>query len=57
MTADPSAPASPRLLDRVRERIRVKHYSIRTEQAYVDWIRRFIRKRSTNPILPGLATL
>ena len=28
----------PRLLDRVRERLRVKHYSIRTEQAYVDWI-------------------
>ncbi|MBU6485615.1 MAG: integron integrase [Betaproteobacteria bacterium] len=36
-------PASPRLLDRVRDRIRFKHYSIRTEQAYVDWIRRFIR--------------
>ena len=35
-------PASPRLLDRVRDRIRFKHYSIRTEQAYVDWIRRFI---------------
>ncbi|RLJ17858.1 integron integrase [bacterium endosymbiont of Escarpia laminata] len=32
----------PRLLDRVRDKIRVKHYSIRTEQAYVDWIRRFI---------------
>ncbi|MBL3601312.1 MAG: integron integrase [gamma proteobacterium endosymbiont of Lamellibrachia anaximandri] len=31
-----------RLLDRVRHKIRVKHYSIRTEQAYVDWIRRFI---------------
>ena len=30
------------LLDRVRDRIRVKHYSIRTEQAYCDWIRRFI---------------
>ena len=30
------------LLDRVRERIRVKHYSIRTEQAYCDWIRRFV---------------
>jgi integron integrase len=30
------------LLDKVRERIRLKHYSIRTEQAYVDWIRRFI---------------
>ena len=34
--------AAPRLLDRVRDRIRVKHYSLRTEQAYVDWIRRFI---------------
>jgi len=35
-------PDSPRLLDRVRDKIRLKHYSIRTEQAYVDWIRRFI---------------
>ena len=34
---------SPRLLDQVRARIRFKHYSIRTEQAYVDWIKRFIR--------------
>ena len=33
---------SPRLLDQVRERIRLRHYSIRTEQAYVGWIRRFI---------------
>ncbi len=32
----------PRLLDQVRERCRVKHYSIRTERRYVDWIRRFI---------------
>lgn len=32
----------PKLLDHVRDRIRVKHYSIRTEQAYVDWIKRFI---------------
>lgn len=31
-----------RLLDRVRWHLRVKHYSIRTEQAYVDWIRRYI---------------
>jgi integron integrase len=35
------APA-PKLLDRVRWHLRVKHYSIRTEQTYVDWIRRFI---------------
>ena len=30
------------MLDRVRDRIRIKHYSIRTEQAYCDWIRRFV---------------
>jgi len=30
------------LLDRVRETIRYKHYSLRTEQAYVEWIRRFV---------------
>ncbi|MDD2669746.1 phage integrase N-terminal SAM-like domain-containing protein [Zoogloea sp.] len=35
-------PSSPRLLDLVRERIRVKHYSLRTEQAYVGWIKRYI---------------
>jgi integrase len=34
--------ATPRLLDRVHEIIRRKHYSIGTEQAYVDWIKRFI---------------
>ena len=32
----------PRLLDQVRARLRLKHYSLRTEQAYVGWIRRFI---------------
>jgi integron integrase len=31
-----------KLLDQVRDAIRLKHYSIRTEEAYVDWIRRFI---------------
>ena len=36
------APSAPRLLDQVRERIRVKHYSLRTEQAYVGWIKRYI---------------
>ena len=33
---------APRLLEQVRSAIRVRHYSIRTEQAYVQWIRRFI---------------
>ncbi len=32
----------PKLLDQVRDAIRLRHYSIRTEQAYTDWIRRFI---------------
>ena len=36
------AGSAPRLLDQVRGKIRLKHYSLRTEQAYVDWIRRFI---------------
>ncbi|WP_370538444.1 integron integrase [Ideonella sp.] len=40
----PAAAATPppKLLDRLRAEIRVRHYSIRTEQAYVDWARRFI---------------
>lgn len=37
-----TAPQSPKLLDRVRDRIRVKHYSYRTEQTYVHWVKRFI---------------
>jgi site-specific recombinase XerD len=32
----------PRFLDLVRNKIRLKHYSIRTERAYIDWIKRFI---------------
>jgi integron integrase len=40
MSANPSH--APKLLDQVRGKIRLKHYSIRTEQAYVDWIKRFI---------------
>ncbi|MCE1204904.1 MAG: integron integrase [Holophagaceae bacterium] len=36
----PSTP--PRLFDLVREAIRIRHYSLRTEDAYVDWARRFI---------------
>jgi integron integrase len=32
----------PRLLDRLREQLRARHYSLRTEESYVDWTRRFI---------------
>jgi hypothetical protein len=34
--------AEPKLLDQYRERLRVKHYSLRTEDAYLHWVRRFI---------------
>jgi len=34
--------SQPRLLDRVRAAIRVRHYSVRTEDAYIQWIKRFI---------------
>jgi integron integrase len=36
------ARSNPKLLDQVRDVIRRKHFSIRTEQTYTDWIRRFI---------------
>jgi len=42
MNANTSTVQSPRLLDQVRGKIRLKHYSMRTEQAYVDWIKRFV---------------
>ena len=32
-----------KLLDQVREVMRLKHYSIRTERSYADWIRRYIK--------------
>jgi site-specific recombinase XerD len=40
--ARPPETARPRLLDRVRAALRVRHYSRRTEEAYVAWIRRYI---------------
>ena len=42
MSELPKKPQEKRLLDQVRDTIRLKHYSIRTEEAYVNWIRRFI---------------
>ena len=37
-----TVPSRPRLLDQVREALRLRHYSVRTERAYVRWIRRFV---------------
>ncbi len=40
--ADYASTGKPKLLDQVRDAIRAKHYSIRTEEAYVHWIKRYI---------------
>lgn len=40
--APANAARQPKLLDRLREQIRVRHYSYRTEQTYVHWCRRYI---------------
>ena len=42
MEPPPLTASQPKLLDRVRNAIRVRHYSRRTEVAYVTWIRRYI---------------
>jgi integron integrase len=65
--AGATAGAAPKLLDRVRQELRLRHYSGRTEEAYVGWIRRFVvfhRKRHPREMgaaeitafLSGLAT-
>ena len=41
MTA-PTTVSRPKLLDQVREAIRTRHYSPRTEETYAHWIKRFI---------------
>ena len=38
----PISSSSPKLMDRVREALRLRHYSRRTEEAYTAWIRRYI---------------
>lgn len=46
----------PKLIDQVRSIIRVKHYSLRTEEAYWHWIKRFIlfhKKRHPNEMGEG----
>lgn len=42
MNPEKTSNETPRLLDLVRSKIRLKHYSIRTEQSYLDWIKRYI---------------
>ncbi len=67
MTSSALEPARPRLLDQVRRKIRINHYSRANEKAYVYWIRYFIwhmgkchpaqmRARAVSDFLSWLAT-
>ncbi len=38
----PAEASKPKLLDQIRQLMRLRHYSLRTEEAYVGWIRRYI---------------
>lgn len=42
MVATPDTPHSPKLIEQIVALLRVKHYSLRTEKIYVDWIKRYI---------------
>ncbi len=45
---------SSKVLDQLRERIRYLHYSIRTEEVYVYWVKKFIRfHRMRHPVSMG----
>lgn len=50
MSAKPVSylPESPRLLDQLREVLRYKHYSLRTEEAYLYWVKFFVRWHGRN---------
>ena len=39
---EPDGPHKPKFLEEVRRALRLRHYSIRTEKTYLDWIRQFI---------------
>jgi integron integrase len=43
MPMDADSPPAPRLLDALRQQLRYMHYSLRTEEAYVRWVRAFVR--------------
>ncbi len=46
----------PRLLEQVRDALRLRHYSLRTEQAYAYWVKRFVLfHRKRHPLEMGAA--
>ena len=53
--ADPSVPKPPRLLDQLRERLRLKHYSLRTDRAYARCVKRYLYFRGKRRPTTGRA--
>jgi hypothetical protein len=53
-TTDATGSTKSLLLDRIWDKIRLKHYSIRTETAYVDWVRRFVNFNRDSRVNPGI---
>jgi integron integrase len=57
---DSTKSQQPKLLDQVRQVLRLHHYSIHTERSYVDWIIRFVRfhrMRSREHLFPAEAKI
>ena len=57
---DSTKSQQPKLLDQVRQVLRLHHYSIHTERSYVDWIVRFVRfhsMRSREHLFPAEAKI
>ena len=44
---------NPKPLDRVRSAVRLRHLSLRTEEAYADWVKRFILSFATHLLEDG----
>ena len=57
LNSSSSALSSPRLPDQARGKIRPKHYTLRTGQAYVDWVARFVLRHRNNRTGRGRAIL
>lgn len=53
----PVSASKPRLLDQVREVLRSRHSSIRTEAAYVDWIKKHPNAAAPLGTLPGTSSI
>lgn len=55
---DPNDPNSPFLAHAIRDKLRTKHYAIRTETTYLDWIKRYIAfHKNQHPAILGAAAV